>query len=197
MHPRDRARKRNRNLGAGLMAICMLGIGFAFFPTAYATDIFPVSPGVLPQEYQIEVRHPSFGQMDSMAEVTVRLRPRETPAASSTPADAYVAVIAEPQSADVVFDPAGRIQTPLVSGRQVSFSWKSAGMQTGARSFSIFLFLPEDPQAQTTSGLQPFWAHTFTWQTFAGYGSWKIPILFAATLGFLFGFGMILGNTIR
>jgi hypothetical protein len=197
MHSRERPQRRNCIIGAFLAAAGLLVIGFAFFPTVYATDTFPVPPGALPQEYEIEVRHPTFGPADATAEVTVRLKPREAQTDSSAAAEPYGTVIAEPQSVDVDFDPAGRIQTPLAAGRPVSFSWKAAGTQAGERAYSIFLFLPEYARSDAASGRPPSWAYTFVWRTFTGYGNWKIIILFTATLGFLSGFGVLLGNAIR
>ncbi len=179
------------------MALCLLGIGLAFFPTLYRDDTFPVSSGLLPQAYQVAVRHPAFGPADAVTDVSISLQPEGEGSAQSTSGDVYGVILAEPQSASVRFDPAGKFQTPLVAGRPVRFSWKASATQAGAHSFSLFLFLQKDPQAPEATGLQPFWAHSFDWQTLPDYSSWRIPILFTAAFGFLAGLVLMLSSAIR
>lgn len=183
---------RNRIIGILLIAGALLLIGYAFYPTQYRADSFRIPAGPLPVEYALTVRYPSFGQVDAEAAVTAEL----APAAPGDPAPESI-VASEIQSVDIRFDPTGQVIAPLPAGRSVSFRWTAQGLQSGERSFSLFLFSLAAGTKPSDPAPTPFWAHTFAWKTFSGLGDGRPPVLVCATLMFLLGFGMLLASLLR
>jgi hypothetical protein len=185
-------RRRNGILGVLLMAGALLLMGYSFFPTRYRTDSFLIPAGPLSVEYSLIIRYPNFGQADAEAEVSADLIP--TAPGDRTPNGA---VAFETQSVDIRFDPSGRIMAPLPAGHAVSFRWTARGERAGERSFSLFL-IPLAVDEQPGDSLPtPFWAQTFSWNTFAGLGNARPPVLVCAVVLFLLGFGLSLTIFLR
>jgi hypothetical protein len=197
MEIRNRSRKRNRIFGIVLLAVSVLLALYALWPTSYRTEVFSVSSSLLPQKYQIEVRYPRVGPAGEIVTVEVYWRPEGQTVNFTIPGESNPVIVAEVQSAEITFSPEGQVSTPLQEGKQVHFSWEAMSSAAGGGQFNLFFFRAGSEEAEGVYIQQPVWARTFPYQTFTGPGGLKIPLLFFAVLGTVFGLGYLLKNTLR
>ncbi len=197
MDIRTRSRKRNRIFGIVLLVISVLLAVFSLWPTSYRTEEFEVSSPLLPQKYRLEVRYPRFGPAGANASVEAIWSPLGPAADFAAPGEANPVLIAEIQSADIGFDPDGQISTPLQEGIPVRFSWEATAATTGNGEFNLFFFKAGAEEVNGVFVQQPVWARIFPYTTFAGPGGLKIPLLFFAVFGAVFGLGFLLLNSLR
>ncbi len=197
MDIRSRSRKRNRIIAIALIALSALAAVYSLWPTSYRTEVFEVSSALLPQKYQLEVRYPRFGPTGENTTVEVTWSPAGTAAGFTKPGEANPVLVAEIQSADIGFTPDGQISTPLQEGIPVHFSWEALSTAAGDGQFNLFFFKAGAEEVDGVYLQQPVWARIFPYSTFAGAGGLKIPLLFFAVLGGVFGLGLLLLNSLR
>jgi hypothetical protein len=197
MQIRTRSRKRNRIFGALLLAVSLLLAVYALWPTVFRTETFSLQSALLPQGYEIEVRYPSFGPSGEKAPVKAALRPVGQAADFASPGESNPVIVAEVQSATLTFIPAGQISTLLGEGKEVHFSWEARSAAAGEGQFNLFLFRAGAEEVEGVYLQQPVWARSFPYRTFSGAGGWKLPLLFFAVFGGMFGLGFVVINTLR
>ncbi|MGB7538032.1 MAG: hypothetical protein WBM17_05805 [Anaerolineales bacterium] len=196
MDIRNRSSKRNRIFGIALLVVSALLAVYSLWPTSYRTEVFDVSSALLPQKYQLEVRYPRFGPTGENTTVEVTWRPSGPAANFANPGESNPVLIAEIQSGDIAFDPDGQISTPLQEGIPVHFSWEALATAAGDGQFNLFFFKAGAEEVGGVYLQQPIWARIFPYSTFAGPGGLKIPLLFFAVFGAVFGLGLLLMNLI-
>jgi hypothetical protein len=196
MEIRQRSRRRNRIIGAILFGVSVLMAGFALWPTIYRTEVFPLRSDLLPQEYQMEVQYPALGPSGDTVTLTVSLKPVGSASPSDSSQGASGALVAEVQSPTVIVDPSGQISTAMPAGKTLHLSWKAQSQTTGDQQLNLFLFKEGAEQANGVFLQQPIWARSFPFKTFAGPGGLRIPILYLASFGILFGLGFLLMNSL-
>jgi hypothetical protein len=197
MQIRTRSRQRNRIFGAVLLIVSLVLGVYALWPTYHKTESFSVQSALLPQGYEIEVRYPAFGPSGETVPLDVTLRPVGEAAGFSAPGRPNPVIVAEVQSANVNFSPAGQISTPLQEGKAVHFSWEADVSAAGQGQFNLFLFRAGAEEVDGVYLQQPVWARSFPYRTFTGPGGMKYPLLFFAVLGGMFGLGFVLLHTAR
>jgi hypothetical protein len=197
MHIRTRSRKRNRIFGAGLLVLSLILAVYALWPTAFRTEVFAVRSENLPQAYQIEVRYPAFGPSGETMPVRAVLKPEGEAASFARPGESQPIIAAEVQSATVNFTPSGQISTLLQEGREVRFSWEAEATAAGEGQFNMFLFRAGAEEVEGVFLQQPVWARSFPYRTFPGAGGLKLPLLFFAAFGTVFGLGFVLLPALR
>ncbi|MBN2084145.1 MAG: hypothetical protein JW748_02905 [Anaerolineales bacterium] len=197
MDIRSRSRQRNRIIGIALIALSALAAVYSLWPTSYRTEVFEVSSALLPHKYQLEVRYPRFGPTGENAAVEVTWSPAGTAAEFTKPGEANPVLIAEIQSSDIAFIPDGQISTPLQEGIPVHFTWEALSTTAGNGKFNLFFFKAGAEEVDGVFLQQPVWARIFPYSSFAGAGGLKIPLLFFAVLGGVFGLGLLLLNSLR
>jgi hypothetical protein len=193
MHNRQRNRKRNRIASGVFLGICILLVGLALFPAIYRSEHFAVTSDSLTGTYSLVVEYPLISPPGSEIRVKAVLQPE---GATSAPANPGMAV-AEIQSDTLLFSPSGQISAPLTADHAVTYSWSAETNTPGTENFSLFLFVQGTKEVNGVFLQQPLWARSLAWQVIPGVGSLKIPILFLATLGGLFAFGILLQNSLR
>jgi hypothetical protein len=197
MDIRTRSRKRNRIFGIVLLVLSALLAVYSLWPTSYRTEVFDVNSTLLPQTYQLEVRYPRFGPTGENTTVEITWNPVGPAANFATPGEPNPVLVAEIQSADIAFSPDGQISTPLQEGIPVHFSWEALAATAGDGQFNMFFFKAGAEEVDGVYLQQPIWARTFPYSTFAGPGGLKIPLLFFAVLGTVFGLGFLLLQSLR
>ena len=197
MQIRTRSRKRNRIFGAALLVSACLMAVYALWPTVFRTETFSVKSEYLPQVYDVEVRYPAFGPSGEKVPVHVVLIPSGEAAAWPASGESNPVIAAEIQSATVSFTPAGQISTLLQEGKEVRFSWEARSLEAGEGQYNMFLFRAGAEEVGGVFIQQPVWARAFPYQTFPGAGGLKLPLLFFAAFGGVFGAGFVLLNTLR
>jgi hypothetical protein len=197
MDIRTRSRKRSRIFGIALLAASVLFAAYCLWPTAYRSESFSVVSPLLPQEYQLEVRYPRFGPAGDTAGVDAYWRPKGQAVNFNTPGQSNPVLVAEIQSADIAFSPNGQISTPLQEGKEAHFSWEASSTAAGDGTFNLFFFKAGAEQTEGIYVQQPVWARSFPYSSFAGPGGLKIPLLFFAVFGAIFGLGFLLRDSLR
>lgn len=180
-----------------LLVVSILLAVYALWPTSYRTEVFPITSPLLPQRYQLEVRYPRFGPAGEIVTVDATLRPEGETASFPAPGEASPVIVAEIQSASINFSPDGQISTPLQEGKQVHFSWAALAPAAGDGKFNMFFFKAGAEESEGVYLQQPIWARNFPYATFPGPEGWKLPLLFFAVIGGVFGLGFLLMNTLR
>ena len=196
MEIRRRSRKRNRMIGAILFGVSVLAAGFALWPTIYRKEVFSLRSDYLLQEYQMEVQYPAFGPSGDTVTLTVSLKPVGSASPSNPSQAAIGALVAEVQSPTVIVDPSGQISTAMPAGKTLHLSWKAQSQTAGDQKLNLFLFKEGAAQSDGVFLQQPIWARSFPLKTFAGPGGLRIPILYIASFGILFGLGLLLMNSL-
>jgi hypothetical protein len=196
MEIRTRTRNRNRILGAVLLATAAVFAVYGLWPTSYRTETFDLESNHLPQPYRLEVRYPRFGPSGEIVEVTATLVPQEGTASFPPPGEASPVIVAEIQSGSIAFSPAGQVSTPLQEGKTVHFSWSALSESAGDGTFNLFIFKSGAEQAEGVYLQQPVWARVFPYDTFPGPQGLKLPLLFFAVFGGVFGLGLLIVNTL-
>jgi hypothetical protein len=197
MDIRTRSRKRNRIFGIVLLVLSALLAVYSLWPISYRTEMFEIDSTLLPQKYGLEVRYPRFGPSGENAVVEVTWAPAGPAANFTKPGESNPVLVAEIQSADIAFTPDGQISTPLQEGIPVHFSWEALAATAGDGQFNIFFFKAGAEEVDGVYIQQPIWARTFPYSTFAGPGGLKIPLLFFAVFGTVFGLGFLLLQSLR
>jgi hypothetical protein len=197
MEVRQRARKRNRIIGIVLIVLGLLLAAIALWPTFRRTEVFSIESELLPQRYRLEVRFPVFGPAGDKAAVNLKLKPEGDTADFPAPGEPNPVVVAEIQSSTVNVKPDGQISTPLQSGKGVNFSWEIESLAAGESQFNLFLLRAAAEEVNGVYLQQPVWARSFPYRTFSGAGGLKVPLLFFAVFGGLFGLGLLAQNAVR
>jgi hypothetical protein len=196
MEIRQRSRRRNRIVGAILFGVSVLFAGFAIWPTIYRTENFLLRSDLLPQEYQLVVQYPALGPSGDTVTLKVTLKPVGPAPAADSSQGLSPGLVAEVQSPSLVVDPSGQILTALTAGKTLHMSWKALSQAPGEGHINLFLFKEGAEQANGVFLQQPLWARSFPFNTFAGPGGMRVPILYLSTFGILFGLGFLLMNSL-
>ena len=85
----------------------------------------------------------------------------------------------------------------LTAGKTLHLSWNALSQTTGQGQINLFLFMEGAEQSNGVFLQQPIWARSFPFNTFAGPGGLRFPILYLSSFGILFGLGLVLMNSIR
>ena len=196
MEIRQRSRRRNRIIGAILFSVSILFAGFALWPTIYRTENFPLRSDLLPQEYQLEVQYPALGPSGDAVTLKVTLKPVGPAPATDSSQGLSPGLVAEVQSPTLAVDPSGQILTALTAGKTLHMSWNALSQAPGEGHINLFLFKEGAEQANGVFLQQPLWARSFPFNTFAGPGGMRVPILYLSSFGILFGLGFLLMNSL-
>ncbi|MGD0174168.1 MAG: hypothetical protein ABSC61_07025 [Anaerolineales bacterium] len=196
MEIRQRSRRRNRIIGAILFGVSILFAGFAIWPTIYRTENFPLRSDLLPQEYQLVVQYPALGPSGDAVTLKVTLKPVGPAPAADSSQGLSPGLVAEVQSPTLAVNPSGQILTALTAGRTLHMSWNALSQTPGEGHINLFLFKEGAEQANGVFLQQPLWARSFPFNTFAGPGGMRVPILYLSTFGILFGLGFLLMNSL-
>jgi hypothetical protein len=192
MEIRTRSRNRNRIIGIILFVLAAVATVYALWPISYRTETFTVHSNLLPQNYELEVRYPRFGPSGEAVTVDAYLRPVGEPGPFPAAGEAGSVLVAEIQTAELNASPPGQISTPLQPGTPVHFSWRMEPAAAGAAKFNLFFFIAGAAEKDGVYLQQPLWARVFPYDSFAGPGGFKYPLIFFAVFGGGFGLALIL-----
>jgi hypothetical protein len=196
MDIRQRSRKRNRIIGALLFGVSLLFAVFALWPTLYRTESFPLQSDLLPQAYQLEVQYPAVGPSGDLVTLKLTLKPVGAAPAAGSSSGSSPALVAEVQSPTLAVDPSGQILSALTPGKTLRLAWNAQSQSAGQGHINLFLFREGAEQANGVFLQQPLWARSFPFNTYAGPGGMRVPILYLSSFGILFGLGFLVMNSV-